>query len=135
VLGQEKLSDKERQYIEEIFRQFPSLKEFWWVKEQLRSFYKALDKAEGEKILGRVLIACQSSEDAEMIRWGRTLSRWKPYLLNYYAHRTNAYTKGVHTKIKLLKRASYGFRNIEVYVKKMLLGFLPPLLMCLHHTF
>jgi len=51
-------------------------------------------------------------------------------------HRTtNAYTEGVHTKIKLLKRASYGLRNIEVYVKKMLLGFLPPLLLGLHHTF
>ncbi len=65
---------------------FPTLKEFWWAKEQLRSFYKALDKAEGEKILGRVLIACRTSEDAEMMRWGRTLSRWKPYLLNYFEH-------------------------------------------------
>lgn len=26
----------------------------------------------------------------------------------------------VHTKIKLLKRISYGFRNVEVYVKKIL---------------
>jgi hypothetical protein len=27
--------------------------------------------------------------------------------------------------VKLLKRLSYGFRNVEVYRRKMLLGFLP----------
>ncbi len=104
-MGQERLIEKNRLYLEGIFKQIPNLKEFWWTKEQLRSFYQAKDRAEGEKILERVLIA------------------------------TNAYTEGVHTKIKLLKRASYGLRNIEVYVKKMHLGFLPPFLMYLHHTF
>jgi transposase len=55
-----------------------------------------------------------------MVRWGKTLRRWKVYLLNYFEHHTtNAYTEGVHTKIRLLKRVSYGLRNIEVYVKKM----------------
>jgi transposase len=122
--------------LEEIFSRFPVLKEFWWTKEQLRLFYRAKDRTEGEKILGRILVGCESSDDAEMVRWGRTLRHWRSYLLNYFAHRTtNAYTEGVHTKIKLLKRASYGLRNIEVYVKKMLLGFLPPLLLYFHHTF
>jgi len=90
----------------------------------LRSFYRAKDRCEEEKILERVLIGCETSEDAEMVRWGRTLRRWRKYFLNYFDHRTtNAYTEGVHTKIRLLNRASYGLRNIEVYVKKMLLGF------------
>lgn len=38
---------------------------------------------------------------------------------------TNGYTEGVHTKIKLLKRISYGFKNREVYVRKMFLAFVP----------
>nr|MBO2470001.1 hypothetical protein [Bacillota bacterium] len=38
---------------------------------------------------------------------------------------SNGYTEGVHTKIKLLKRISYGFRNREIYVRKMLLAFMP----------
>jgi transposase len=89
--------------------------------------YQAQDRAQGEKILGRILIGCQSSDDAEMVRWGRTLKRWKVYLLNYFEHRTtNTYTEGVHTKMKLLKKASYRLGNIEV-MSKMLLGFLPPL--------
>ncbi len=85
----------------------------------MRSFHQAKDRAEKDKILERVLIACQTSEAAEMVHRGRTLRRWRKYLLSYIEHRTtNAYTEGVHNKIKLLKRASYGLRNIEVYVKK-----------------
>jgi len=38
---------------------------------------------------------------------------------------TNGFTEGCHTKVKLLKRISYGFRNVEVHRRKMLLGFLP----------
>ncbi|MBC7361737.1 MAG: transposase [Candidatus Aminicenantes bacterium] len=33
---------------------------------------------------------------------------------------TNAYTEGAHTKMKLIKRLSYGYRNVEVYIKKVL---------------
>ncbi|MDP3997863.1 MAG: transposase, partial [Candidatus Andersenbacteria bacterium] len=33
--------------------------------------------------------------------------------------------EGCHTKIKMLKRQSYGFRNRERYKIKMLLGFHP----------
>ncbi|MBX5466901.1 MAG: hypothetical protein K6U14_05330 [Firmicutes bacterium] len=32
---------------------------------------------------------------------------------------------GYHTKIKQLKRLSYGFRNRDRYRRKMFLGFLP----------
>ncbi|MGO0121623.1 transposase [Desulfothermobacter acidiphilus] len=47
-------------------------------------------------------------------------------MLAYHNWRvTNGYTEGVHTKIKLPKRISYGFRNRGVYVRKTLLAFLP----------
>ncbi|MGE5541961.1 MAG: transposase [Bacillota bacterium] len=47
-------------------------------------------------------------------------------LLHHFNSRTTSgHTKGVHTKIKCLKRTSYGFRNMEVYVRRLLLAFLP----------
>jgi transposase len=42
-----------------------------------------------------------------------------------FIHTTNGFTEGCHTKIKMLKRVSYGLRNMEVYWRKMLLGFVP----------
>ncbi|MEX1406371.1 transposase [Hydrogenibacillus schlegelii] len=38
---------------------------------------------------------------------------------------TNGDTEGVHTKITRLKRIRYGFKNREVYVRKMPLVFIP----------
>ena len=38
---------------------------------------------------------------------------------------TNGFTEGCNTKIKMLKRVSYGLRNVEVYWRKRLLGFTP----------
>jgi transposase len=39
---------------------------------------------------------------------------------------TNGFSEGCHTKVKMLKRISYGLRNVDVYARKMLLVFLPP---------
>jgi transposase len=46
----------------------------------------------------------------------------------------NGFTEGCHTKIMLLKRLSYGYRNVEVYRRRMLLGFLPVFPQRSHHT-
>jgi len=37
----------------------------------------------------------------------------------------HTFTEGCNTKIKMLKRISYGLKNVEVYWGKMLLGFVP----------
>jgi len=71
-----------------------------------------------------------------MVQWGRTLQRWSPSILNFFDHRTtNAYTEGIHTKIKMIKHVSFGFRNVQIYVRKMLLCLFPlaVLFPCLPH--
>ena len=40
-------------------------------------------------------------------------------------HTTNGFTEGCNTMIKKLKRISYDLRNVEVYWRKMPLGFVP----------
>jgi transposase len=58
--------------------------------------------------------------------WAKTLERHKEGILNYFDFRvTNAYTEGVHTKMKLIKRQGFGYKNKEVYMRKLMLGFLP----------
>lgn len=52
--------------------------------------------------------------------------RWDKETMGYFYYPvTNAYSEGCHTKVKLLKRLSYGFRKVEVYIRKMLLEFMP----------
>lgn len=124
--GQERLRDREQSQLEGLCAEYPTLREHHWIKEQLRALYACPDLTSAEQRWHTLLVAMEASEDAAVLQWARTLQHWRREILGYFHLRiTNAFTEGCHTKIKLLKRLSYGFRNIQVYMRKMLLGFLP----------
>jgi len=126
LVGQERLSRREKERLAGYFRLYPSLKEFYWMKEKLRQFYKLKSKTAARNRLKDLVEIARLSDDAAMIQWGRMLQRWSPYILNFFDNRTtNAYTEGIHTKIKMIKRVSFGFRNVQIYIRKMLLCILP----------
>jgi len=136
--AEERLSEKQRQWLDHYLRLYPSLREWYWTKEQLRRIYWAESKEKARELLVSLIRCQEASDDVAMNDWGRMLRRWQEYILNYFNHKTtNAYTEGAHTKMKLIKRMSYGYRNVEVYIKKVLLSFIPitiiPLL--IYHTF
>jgi len=127
LIARENLSDRGRQKVDELLKTYPNLESFYWAKERLRDVYRAKDKNEAAKLLDLIIMNLKASDDAELYRWGNTLKRWRQPILNYFDNRTtNAYTEGCNTKVKMLKRISFGLRNVEVYTKKIMLGFLPP---------
>ncbi|MEX1336732.1 transposase [Hydrogenibacillus schlegelii] len=124
--NEEDLTERQAKELATIRQHFRNVAQFHWVKEQLRDLYRAASLEEAKAILDRILFEAEGASDAALVQWGRTLKRWKNEILTYHTWRTtNGYTEGVHTKIKLLKRISYGFKNREVYVRKMLLAFVP----------
>ena len=127
--SKEKLSKAERLKLQGIFEEFkmyPSLYQSYFIKEKLRSFYLLRDKKEARRQLDNIIMFCEESKSKYVKGFGRTLVFWRKYILNYFNnYSTNAYTEGVHTKIKMLKRVSFGFRNIDNYITKITLGFLP----------
>lgn len=136
--GKEKLNNQEKAKLEDIFKQyqeFPSLYEAYFIKEKLRSFYRLKDKQLARKKLDLIIMFCENSQSRYVKAMGRTLLFWRECILNYFDnYSTNAFTEGCHTKIKMIKRMSFGFRNIKNYIAKISLAFLP-LLEINHHTF
>lgn len=52
-----------------------------------------------------------------------TMQKWEQEIITVIETRiTNGYTEGIHTKIKLLKRLSYGINNPITYIKRMILA-------------
>jgi transposase len=126
LVGGEKLSEGQRGKIAELLIRYPSLKGFYWAKEKIRELYRQESREEAAKLLDLIIINLKSEDDGELIRWGNTLKRWRDPILNHFDNgTTNGFTEGCNTKIKMLKRVSYGLRNVEVYWRKMLLGFVP----------
>lgn len=105
---------KQKERMNEIFINFPKLKYLYEIKEKIREIYNKnhSSKEEWLNLLNEL-----------PIEYSKTLIKRIDDILNYYTNKTtNAYTEGLHTKIKLFKRLSYGIRNPETYVKKMFLS-------------
>ena len=126
LIGREKLSQENKQKVDDLLGKYPTLQGFYWAKEKIRELYRQTDREKATKILDNIIFNLKVADDAELVRWGNTLKKWREPILNYFHNRTtNGYTEGCNTKIKMLKRISYGLRNVEVYWRKMLLGFIP----------
>ncbi len=126
LIGREKLTEERIRKVGGLLDKYPSLKGFYWAKEKIRELYRRGSRQEATKVLDNIIFNLKASDDGELIRWGNTLKHWREPILNHFDHRTtNGFTEGCNTKIKMLKRVSYGLRNVEVYWRKMLLGFVP----------
>ena len=133
------LDEHELRRLELIFKKYkryPVLKQAWIIKEQIIHMYRAHSYEEAEKRFLHVMMLLETPEYSRYLATlERTLKRWKTPILNYFINKTtNGFTEGCHTKIKLIKRVSYGFRNINNYIAKMTLAFLPLSFLISYHT-
>jgi len=122
----EDLTEIEKIKIKRYFKMFPELLEVYTAKEDIRLLYRLTNPKEAKEKLEELSGEMRGSIEPELKELGKTLLNWQEEILNYFVCRiTNAYTEGLHTKCKLIKRKSFGFRNVETYIRKLILGLLP----------
>jgi transposase len=121
-----KLTENEQKKLNECFETFPDLRRAWIILQEVRNIYRQGNRKAGCSQLRKVIWYCRQSGIREMESLGKTLSRWKEMILNYYISRTtNAYTEGIHTKFELIKRQHCGIRNVERFAKRLMFCMLP----------
>lgn len=126
LTGRERLDKEHRFMLAKLLERYDSLKEFYYYKEQLRTLYKSKSRADAAVLISRIILNMECSDDAAINQWGRTLKHWRIHILNYFnCKTTNAFTEGAHNKIKMIKRMSFGFRNVQTYIRKMMIAFIP----------
>lgn len=134
VTAQEHLKPKQEQILAKYLSWYPVVATFYACKESLRDMYKSPTKKLARVRLERLILQMKSSDYPELWMWARTLSTYNEYILNYFDnHTTNAVTEGLHRKFKLIQRTAYGFRNPEVYVRRIMLACLPLMYLKLPH--
>lgn len=134
--NQEDLNGQEQRLLQSYCSRFPMLHYFYKVKEDLREMYRLKTKEEAAEKLKLLRLRMEAMDIIELKLWARSLRRHEKYILNYFNHRTtNAYTEGIHVKCKLTQRISFGFRNIEVYIRKAMLAFLPLAIIGNYHPY
>ncbi|MBE9489280.1 MAG: ISL3 family transposase [Bacteroidetes bacterium] len=133
------LDENELRRLDLIFKKYsryPILKQAWIIKEQIIYMYRAFSKKEAEKRFNHIMMLLETSDSSRYLATlKRTLRKWRIPILNYFENKTtNGFTEGCHTKIKMIKRVSFGFRNIDNYIAKVTLAFLPLIWIINYHT-
>jgi transposase len=137
--NKDSLNEYELKRIDLIFKKYekyPILKQAYIIKEQIIHMYRANSREIAEKRFDHVMMLLETPEySGYLVTLKNTMKKWRIPILNYFENKTtNGFTEGCHTKIKMIKRISFGFRNINNYIAKVTLAFLPFSFLVSYHT-
>lgn len=112
----DKLTQEQRVVIETICNKYPELAKLYELKEEFRAIYE--NKTLSPITAKRVFDTWQEKAEALGLKvinnFLKTLDNWHQWILNYFGIRlTSGVVEGINTKIKLLKRTGFGFRNFN----------------------
>jgi len=118
----ENLEKKEREGLKKIMKQNRKLYKSYLLKEQILSIFSDT-KSTFEQIQKRLNLWFENVYNNRMKEFYGVVSTMKNYLygiLNYFRYgMTNAIAEGFNTKINIIKRRAYGFKDLEYFLLKI----------------
>ena len=119
----ERLSERERRRLCDLFEHEPLIAEAWGLKEAFRSIYKAPHRGEAERRLDRFLAAVDRAQLPAFSAFADGVRLWRAELLAYFDEpTTNGYAEGVINKVKVIKRRAYGIPSFDGFRERVLLA-------------
>lgn len=111
----------ERVKLDSWLSHHPKMLELYLIKEQMGRFYEIRGHHRAEKAFNKILERLSHFTEPTMKTYGRTLTRWKTEILNFFKFRiTNARVEGFNNTAKVIKRMAYGFRSFKNYRLRVL---------------
>lgn len=93
----------------------------YYLKEDLRQIWHQQDKRTARRVLNDWLARARVSGIRMLMQFADTLEEYRAGILNYYEYPiSTGPLEGTNTKIQLMKRQAYGFRDIEFFKLKIL---------------
>ena len=112
----ENLSLERNEYarLQETLKLNEPLATAYYMKEELRQFWRQPDKRTAEIAIDSWVSRALSSGIRDLIRAGKTVASLRYGILNWYDHPiSSGRMEGANNKIKVLKRRAYGYRDME----------------------
>ena len=113
-----RLSAIQKERLHQYLAQTPVLQALYFAKQQLNGFLvlKMLNAKRARELLPGFLSLIEQFEHSPARSLAQTLRSWlEPIVRMWRFSRTNGITEGFHTKMEMLSRRAYGFRNFENY--------------------
>jgi transposase len=119
----ERLTERDRGRLCELFAADPILAEAWALKEAFRAVYRASDRPDAERRLDHFLAAVDRAQLPAFTAFAKGVRLWREELLAYFDEpTTNGYAEGVINKVKVIKRRAYGLPTFTGFRNRVLLA-------------
>jgi transposase len=82
--GRERLSERERRRLCDLFAADPVIAEAWGLKEAMRAVYAAKDRVAAEQAFDRFLVAVERSGLRPFESYTKDISPWRQEILSYF---------------------------------------------------
>ena len=118
-----KLTEDQRVNLARYLEQYPVLESLYWAKQRLNKMLsiKNLQAKHAKRILPKFLDLIRQLTDSPAKSLAATLTSWlEPIVRMWRFSKSNGITEGFHTKMEMMTRRAYGFRNFENYRLRVL---------------
>lgn len=117
------LSDEQHANLMHYLTAYPVLQQLYVAKQRLvrLMLLKTVTAQRARKKLPRLIELLDQLRDSPLRALARTLTRWlEPIIAMWRFSKSNGITEGFHTKMEMISRRAYGFRNFENYRLRVL---------------
>lgn len=117
------LKPEQRLKLSKYFELYPALGVIYQAKQQLMGFLllKSLNAKKAKEMLPKFLQLIDEFANSPARAIANTIKSWlEPIVRMWRFTKSNGITEGFHTKMEMLSRRAYGFRNFENYRLRVL---------------
>ena len=118
-----KLEAEQKQRLHAYLTQYPVLKALYFARQQLNGFLvlKTVKRERAKRLLPEFLKLIRQLSLTPARALADTLTSWlEPIVAMWRFSKSNGITEGFHTKMEMLSRRAFGFRNFENYRLRVL---------------
>ena len=118
-----RLSSEQRDNLGLYLDDFPVLKVMYEAKQQLNQLLllKTLTRKRAKRSLPKLLALIEQLSASPLHSLANTLTSWlEPIVAMWRFSKSNGITEGFHTKMEMMSRPVFGFRNFENYRPRVL---------------
>ena len=92
----------------------------YYMKDDLRRVWEQPNKRTARRVLMAWIRRAETSGIRMLIKFAHTLAKYRNQILNFYDYRiSTGPLEGTNTKIRVMQRQAYGFRDIEFFKLKI----------------
>jgi transposase len=130
----ENLKESEKESLNKLLKINKRLFKVYILRDEFRQIFSGHNPEEKIKRLSRWIQKAKAARVKGLSEFVDKIIRWKPYIQNALIENvSNSYAEGVNTKIRVIQRKAYGYKDFDYFKLKVIQQFNFNQIKCIFH--